>query len=177
MSTASSKELKITPHLLRFQFNFPTGKEMCFVDWQKACTPPLCCAGPQIGCCWWCHVSPPHPPTYLSPTQILQSWKFPAHSITHVSLAPTHVCLLVRPLVTLSDFQSVSVSGRPTWKVEERGPQLFLCIFRKCDGRTDQRTNRHTWVGARDTCVSKNSWKWKQMWLIGYSLFAVHLWL
>ena len=41
---------------------------------------------------------------------------------THVSLAPTHVCLsvrwsvrpLVRPLVTLSDFQSVSVSGRPT---------------------------------------------------------------
>ena len=34
----------------------------------------------------------------------------------------------VRPLVTLSDFQSVSVSGRPTWKVEERGPKLF-CQF------------------------------------------------
>ena len=33
---------------------------------------------------------------------------------------------LVGWLVTLSDFQSVSVSGRPTWKVEERGPQLFF---------------------------------------------------
>ena len=37
---------------------------------------------------------------------------------THVSLAPTHVSLSVRwsvrPLVTLSDFQSASVSGRPT---------------------------------------------------------------
>ena len=37
---------------------------------------------------------------------------------TQVSLALTHVCLSVRwsvgPLVTLSDFQSVSVSGRPT---------------------------------------------------------------
>ena len=32
---------------------------------------------------------------------------------THVSLAPTHVCLSVRWSVTLSDFQSVSVSGRP----------------------------------------------------------------
>ena len=59
---------------------------------------------------------------------------------THVSLAPTHVCLSVGPsvgpLVTLSDFQHVSAFGRPTWKVEERGPQLFLredpdyfCVF------------------------------------------------
>ena len=38
------------------------------------------------------------------------------------SLAPTQVSLSVGPSVTLSDFQSVSVSGRPTWKVEERGP-------------------------------------------------------
>ena len=30
------------------------------------------------------------------------------------SLAPTQVSLSVRPSVTLSDFQSVSVSGRPT---------------------------------------------------------------
>ena len=33
---------------------------------------------------------------------------------THVSLAPTHVRPSVRPTVTLSDFQYVSVSGRPT---------------------------------------------------------------
>ena len=32
---------------------------------------------------------------------------------THVSLAPTHVCLSVGWLVTLLDFQSASVSGRP----------------------------------------------------------------
>ena len=35
------------------------------------------------------------------------------------------VCLSVCLLVTLSDFQFVSVSGRPAWKVEERGPQFF----------------------------------------------------
>ena len=45
---------------------------------------------------------------------------------THVSLAPTHVSPQVGRSVTLSDFQSVSVSGRPTWKVEESGPQLFF---------------------------------------------------
>ena len=46
---------------------------------------------------------------------------------THVSLAPTNVrCPSVRRSVTLSDLHSVSVSGRPTWKVEESGPQLFF---------------------------------------------------
>ena len=40
------------------------------------------------------------------------------------SLAPTHVRC---PSVTLSDFQSVSVSGCPTWKVEVRRPQF--CFF------------------------------------------------
>ena len=37
---------------------------------------------------------------------------------THVSLAPTHVCLSVRRLVgwlvILSDFQPATISGRPT---------------------------------------------------------------
>ena len=46
------------------------------------------------------------------------------------SISSTYPCQSVRrsvrPSVTLSDFQSVSVSGRPTWKVEERGPQLFF---------------------------------------------------
>ena len=78
--------------------------------------------------------------------EYVQKWNWrlmPPFLDTHVSLAPTHVCLLVRWSVcwsvcwsvTLSDFQSVSVSGRPTWKVEERGPQLFVnfwCIFPKC---------------------------------------------
>ena len=43
-----------------------------------------------------------------------------------------YVCPSVRWLVILLDFQPACVPGRPTWKVEERGPQLFLCIFRKC---------------------------------------------
>ena len=42
---------------------------------------------------------------------------------THVSLAPTH---LRCPLVILLNFHSISVSGCSTWKVEERGPQLFF---------------------------------------------------
>ena len=29
--------------------------------------------------------------------------------------------------------------------------------IRKCDGRTDGRTDRLTWVGARDACASKNA--------------------
>ena len=50
----------------------------------------------------------------------------------HASVFSTYPCLSVRPqitsiiLVILSDFHSVSVSGRPTWKVEERGPHLFV---------------------------------------------------
>jgi hypothetical protein len=30
--------------------------------------------------------------------------------------------------------------------------------IRKCDGPTDGRTDRLTWVGARDACASKNNW-------------------
>ena len=39
--------------------------------------------------------------------------------------------MFVRWLVILSDFQPVSVSGRPKWKVEERKPQLFFVYFPK----------------------------------------------
>ena len=49
------------------------------------------------------------------------------------SNSSTYPCLSVRwsvgPSVTLSDFQSVSISGRPTWKVKERGPQLFFHLL------------------------------------------------
>ena len=44
------------------------------------------------------------------------------------SISSTYPCRSVGPSVTLSDFQSVSISGRPTWKVEEKGPQLFFSI-------------------------------------------------
>ena len=37
--------------------------------------------------------------------------------------------------------------------VAQKGDQRLE--IRKCDGRTDQQTNQLTWVGARDTCVSK----------------------
>ena len=30
--------------------------------------------------------------------------------------------------------------------------------IQKYDQRTDQRTDRLTWVGARDACASKNNW-------------------
>ena len=50
---------------------------------------------------------------------------FRCASISSIYPCPC-VVLSVRPLVTLSVFQFVSVSGRPTWKVEKSNPQLFL---------------------------------------------------
>ena len=51
----------------------------------------------------------------------------------HARFSSTYPCKMsVRPLVILLDFQTfghpISVSGRPRWKFEERGPQLF-CVF------------------------------------------------
>ena len=54
------------------------------------------------------------------------------HIFRHARVSSTYPCLSVGPLVTLSDFQSVSVSGRPTWKIEERGPQLFFNFGSGC---------------------------------------------
>ena len=59
-------------------------------------------------------------------------WQIYRLFFRHTRVSSTYPCLSVRWLVTLLDFQSASVSGRPMWKVEERGPQLFLCIFQKC---------------------------------------------
>ena len=47
---------------------------------------------------------------------------------THVSLAPTHVCLSVCLSVILSDFQSVSVSGRLREKLKREGPNYFSIL-------------------------------------------------
>ena len=42
------------------------------------------------------------------------------------SISSTYPSMSVRPLVILLNFHSISVSGRSTWKVEERRPQLFF---------------------------------------------------
>ena len=47
------------------------------------------------------------------------------------------------------DPRSIAVGSSKTEKGDQR------LEIRKCDLRTDQRTNQLTWVGARDTCVSK----------------------
>ena len=45
----------------------------------------------------------------------------------HASVSSTYPSKMsVRPLVILLNFHSISVSGCSTWKVEERGPQLFF---------------------------------------------------
>ena len=44
--------------------------------------------------------------------------------------------------------------GSSKTTVAQKGDQRLE--IRKCDGPTDGRTNGLTWVGARDTCVSKN---------------------
>ena len=78
----------------------------------------------------------PHAATAASPAVLPSPQKH--HTCEHnfldaqASLAPTHVSPSVRLSVTLSDFQSVSVPGRPTRKVEQRGPQLFVNFESGC---------------------------------------------
>ena len=48
----------------------------------------------------------------------------------HARVSSTYPSKSVGPLV--GDTFGFPISGRPTWQVEERGPQLFLSIFRKC---------------------------------------------
>merc|ERR1711978_521036 len=44
--------------------------------------------------------------------------------------------------------------GSSKTTVAQKGDQRLE--IRKCDGPTNGRTDQLTWVGARDTCVSKN---------------------
>ena len=54
------------------------------------------------------------------------AWLWYRHSVNKFRFFSSDV----NPYVILSDFHSVSVSGCPTWKVEESGPKLFLGLGR-----------------------------------------------
>ena len=51
------------------------------------------------------------------------------------------------------DPRSIAVGSKTT--IAQKGDQRLE--IRKCDGPTNGPTNQLTWVGARDTCVSKNA--------------------
>ena len=51
------------------------------------------------------------------------------------------------------DLRSIAVGSSKTTVAQKGNQKLEI---RKCDFNTNQLTDQLTWVGARDTCVSKN---------------------